>query len=94
LNVAISAWISYQGREDEGTQSPLETLARGWGSCRDMAMLFIEAARWLGFAARIVARDVKQVVPISGTFSGSPGDIVTLQVGVAVRATSPSADPT
>ncbi|MGB8487090.1 MAG: transglutaminase family protein, partial [Xanthobacteraceae bacterium] len=41
--------ISYQSRETEGTQTPIETLYRGWGSCRDLAMLLIEAARSLGF---------------------------------------------
>ena len=28
---------------------------RGWGSCRDFAVLFVEAARSLGFGARIVS---------------------------------------
>ena len=28
---------------------------RGWGSCRDLAVLFVEAARCLGFGARIVS---------------------------------------
>lgn len=51
----ISAWIRYQDREDAGTQTPLETLDRGWGSCRDFAVLFIEAVRSLGFGARIVS---------------------------------------
>ncbi|MCW0182346.1 MAG: transglutaminase family protein [Zavarzinia sp.] len=51
----ISAWIRYQDREDEGTQTPLETLDRGWGSCRDFAVLFVEAVRSLGFGARIVS---------------------------------------
>jgi transglutaminase-like putative cysteine protease len=55
LNAGISAWISYQSREDEGTQSPIETLDRGWGSCRDLAVLLAEAARALGFGARIVS---------------------------------------
>ena len=41
-------WINYQSREDEGTQSPVQTLDRGWGSCRDFAVLFVEAARNLG----------------------------------------------
>ena len=39
----------YQGRDDEGTQSPAHTLERGWGSCRDMAVLFVEAVRTLRF---------------------------------------------
>lgn len=55
VNAGVSAWISYQSREDEGTQTPTETLERGWGSCRDLAVLFVEAVRSLGFGARIVS---------------------------------------
>ena len=55
LSVGISGSIRYQSREDMGTQSPTQTLDRGWGSCRDFAVLFIEAARSLGFGARIVS---------------------------------------
>ncbi len=55
LSVGASHWINYQSREDEGTQSPIQTLARGWGYCRDFAVLFVEAARSLGFGARIVS---------------------------------------
>ena len=55
LNAALSAWVSYQSRDDEGTQPPLTTLDRGWGSCRDHAVLLIEAARRLGLGARIVS---------------------------------------
>jgi transglutaminase-like putative cysteine protease len=47
--------IGYQSREEEGTQSPRHTLDRGWGSCRDFAVLFVEAARSLGFGARIIS---------------------------------------
>ncbi len=55
LSAGVSKWICYQSREDEGTQSPTQTLDRGWGSCRDFAVLFIEAARSLGFGVRIVS---------------------------------------
>jgi transglutaminase-like putative cysteine protease len=55
LNAGIARWIGYQSREDEGTQSPLATLDRGWGSCRDFAVLFVEAARSLGLGARLVS---------------------------------------
>ena len=55
LSAGVAAWVAYQTREDEGTQSPIETLDRGWGSCRDFAVLFVEAARGLGFGARIVS---------------------------------------
>ena len=48
-------WEPYEVREDEGTQSPDETLERGRGSCRDFAVLFVEAVRSLGFGARIVS---------------------------------------
>src|SRR6266849_269909 len=54
LNAGVKSSISYQSRETEGTQTPVETLNRGWGSCRDLAVLLIEAARCLGFGARIV----------------------------------------
>jgi transglutaminase-like putative cysteine protease len=55
LCAGVSRWINYQSRDDEGVQSPIQTLDRGWGSCRDFAVLFVEAARCLGFGARIVS---------------------------------------
>jgi transglutaminase-like putative cysteine protease len=55
LSLGVAGQIRYQSREDEGTQSPIETLDRGVGSCRDLAVLFIEAARSLGFGARLVS---------------------------------------
>jgi transglutaminase-like putative cysteine protease len=55
ISNGITAGISYQSRETEGTQGPLETLDRGWGSCRDFAVLFAEATRTLGFGARLVS---------------------------------------
>lgn len=55
LNAGVSAAICYQSREDEGTQSPSRTLNSARGSCRDMALLFVEACRVLGFGARIVS---------------------------------------
>ena len=35
-------------------QTPLQTLDRGWGACRDFSVLFVEAVRSLGCGARIV----------------------------------------
>jgi transglutaminase-like putative cysteine protease len=55
LSAGVTGWIAYQSRDDEGTQSPEQTLNRGWGSCRDFAVLFVEAARSLGFGARIIS---------------------------------------
>lgn len=53
LSTGVAERIRYQSRESEGTQAPLETLARGVGSCRDLAVLFVEAARCLRFGARL-----------------------------------------
>ena len=47
LSAGVSQSILYQSRDEEGTQSPTQTLDRGWGSCRDFAVLFAEAARTL-----------------------------------------------
>jgi len=54
MNAAIRGSFEYRAREEEGTQTPLETLERKSGTCRDYALLFIEAARALGFGARFV----------------------------------------
>jgi transglutaminase-like putative cysteine protease len=54
MNGAIRGSFAYRVREEEGTQTPVETLERKSGTCRDYALLFIEAARSLGFGARFV----------------------------------------
>jgi transglutaminase-like putative cysteine protease len=139
LGFGVSSWIHYQSREDEGVQSPIETLDRGWGSCRDFAVLFVEAARCLGFGARIVsgylfvgeaglrgsadagsthawaevyvpgagwitfdptnrsvggfnlipvavARDIRQAMPVAGSFNGAPDAFAGMSVEVRVTA--------
>ncbi len=55
LCVHINQSLAYQAREQPGVQTPAVTLARGTGSCRDFAYLFMEAARYLGLAARFVS---------------------------------------
>lgn len=55
INSRVLQTIVYREREEEGTQSPAETLALRSGSCRDLATLFIEAVRALGIAARAVS---------------------------------------
>jgi len=47
--------IRYIRRVEKGVQSPGETLRRRSGSCRDFAVLMMEAARSLGLAARFVS---------------------------------------
>lgn len=63
LAAGVADAILYQSRDEEGTQSPIATLDRGWGSCRDFAVLFAEAARSLGFGARIVSGYLRAPVP-------------------------------
>lgn len=47
--------FAYERRLEHGTRGPAETLARRSGSCRDLALLMMEAARSLGFGARFVS---------------------------------------
>jgi transglutaminase-like putative cysteine protease len=54
LCFAIHESFSYARRVERGTQTPIETLQRRQGTCRDFALLMMEAARSLGFAARFV----------------------------------------
>src|SRR5258707_13947598 len=139
LSEGVSQQINYQSREQEGTQGPLDTLDRGWGSCRDFAVLFAEAVRTLGFGARIVsgylynpnrdrtgsdgagsthawaevyvpgagwitfdptnrsvgsfnlipvavARDIRQAMPVAGSFVGATDAFASMTVGVSVTA--------
>ena len=47
--------FTYIARHEMGTQTPVETLQKRQGTCRDFAVLMIEAARALGLAARFVS---------------------------------------
>jgi len=51
----IKEQLVYLRRSEKGVQSPSETLRLGSGSCRDFAVLMMEAARSLGIAARFVS---------------------------------------
>ena len=55
MNGCIREHFDYAARDEEGTQPPLQTLALGSGSCRDFALLMMEAVRSLGMAARFVS---------------------------------------
>jgi len=52
---AIQQSFTYEARDQPGVQSSADTLARGIGSCRDFATLFLEAVRFWGLAARFVS---------------------------------------
>jgi transglutaminase-like putative cysteine protease len=47
--------FGYRTRHEQGTQHPLDTLQLKSGTCRDFALLMIEALRRLGIAARFVS---------------------------------------
>jgi transglutaminase-like putative cysteine protease len=143
VNHGVWGRIAYEIREDEGVQSPLETLDRGRGSCRDFATLFAETARSLGFGSRVVsgylhdpqrdltgsagpgsthawaevylpgagwitfdptnrsvgganlipvavARDIRQVMPVSGSFVAANDAFEDMAVEVSVYQTRPT----
>ena len=54
MTMGIKESFKYLRRPDPGTQRPSKTLASRAGTCRDFALLMIEAARSLGLAARFV----------------------------------------
>lgn len=55
LNAAIRSDFQYASRDAMGTQRPAETLQLRSGTCRDFALLMMEAVRSLGLAARFVS---------------------------------------
>ena len=54
MTLGIRESFKYLRRPDPGTQRPSMTLSSRQGTCRDFALLMIEAARSLGLAARFV----------------------------------------
>jgi transglutaminase-like putative cysteine protease len=52
---AIRQNLTYVAREESGIQDPIRTLRLGSGSCRDFAVLMMEAVRSLGLAAHFVS---------------------------------------
>jgi len=62
--------FTYVARPEKGTQTPIETIRRGRGTCRDFAVLMIEAVRALGFAARFVSGYVYNPARTDGHLGG------------------------
>lgn len=150
ITLAIHHGFTYRTREADGVQDPATTLASRSGSCRDFAVLMMEAVRALGLAARFVsgylhnpgaaadgsggtrigagathawlqvflpgagwvefdptngivgtnrdlirvavARDPRQAVPLSGTWTGFPSDSLGMTVEVEVTAVGGTED--
>jgi transglutaminase-like putative cysteine protease len=59
----IHSEFGYAARLEPGVQSPLETLRLRTGSCRDFAVLMVEAARSLNLAARFVSGYIYSTAP-------------------------------
>lgn len=55
MTESVKRQFGYIKRTEPGTQTPIETLRLGGGTCRDYALFMMEAARALGFAARFVS---------------------------------------
>jgi transglutaminase-like putative cysteine protease len=74
----IRAAFTYRKRHEHGTQHPLDTLQTGSGTCRDYALLMIEALRRLGIAARFVSGYL--FVPADGGYLGGGSTHAWVQV--------------
>ena len=64
----VNDQFSYTSRVEKGVQTPDETLRNRRGSCRDFAVLMIEAAKSLGIASRFVSGYI--YVPDSSGLAG------------------------
>lgn len=62
--------FTYLPRAEKGTQTPIETLHKCQGTCRDFAVLMIEAARALGLAARFISGYLYNPKGTSGRIGG------------------------
>lgn len=75
MNAHIGQSLRYAARDEEGTQTPLQTLTLGSGSCRDYTLLMMEAARRLGIATRFVSGYLYDAALDTG--ESEPGQEVT-----------------
>ena len=62
--------FTYLPRAEKGTQTPIETLAKRQGTCRDFAVLMMEAVRALGLAARFISGYLYNPKGTSGRIGG------------------------
>jgi transglutaminase-like putative cysteine protease len=90
MNQHIRENFEYVARDEEGTQTPLQTLDLGSGSCRDFALLMMEAARRLGVATRFVSGYLYDPALDRDAEAGAEADTTAI-VG---RRTAPSSGTT
>ncbi|MCP5227604.1 transglutaminase family protein [Accumulibacter sp.] len=81
MNQFIRNYFGYAQRAQEGTQTPLQTLELGTGTCRDFALLMMEAVRRLGVATRFVSGYLYDQALDSGDEAGSNEDNPTIGAG-------------
>lgn len=77
---AIHERFRYIARDEMGVQDPLTTLRLESGSCRDFAVLMMEAARCLGFAARFVSGYIHTSSDARGEYSGGGSTHAWVQI--------------
>ncbi|HEY9237957.1 MAG TPA: transglutaminase family protein [Burkholderiaceae bacterium] len=73
MNEFIRVNFRYAERDEEGTQTPQATLKLNSGSCRDFALLMMEAARRLGIATRFVSGYIYDPALDGGESAGTVG---------------------
>ena len=83
----IREQFKYVRRSKKGIQTPDETLLSGQGTCRDFAVLMMEATRSLGIAARFVSgyilvpgNNSAEVFNVSGDMKGGGATHAWMQV--------------
>ena len=75
ITEAIRSEFQYAARDAAGTQSPSTTLQLRTGTCRDFALLMMEAVRGLGMAARFVSGYIYDpALDLEATLVGSNQD--------------------
>lgn len=89
MNQKIRENFEYQSRDEEGTQTPLQTLALGTGTCRDFALLMMEAARRLGIATRFVSGYLYDPALDDGAAAGD-GPVVDADESAPAQAPVPT----
>ena len=72
--------FQYSARIEEGCQAPAQTLQMKSGTCRDFALLMMEAVRSLGLAARFVSGYLYVPVADNGGNIGGGGTHAWVQV--------------